>query len=492
MLPWSAHVRDNRAVAAFARRAADALFWQLLALWTVLGLDRPIGDGDECYHAQVLREMLRSGDYLHARWYGAITYERPPLMYWLAAPFSALVHGEVGVRLSSALAGLLTLGVVYHVAWSLWQRRSVAVVAVLLLAGAPSYHVFTRSFMSDPPLLLALTLALAGTIWAQRERRALPLAAAGLGMAFAIGSFAAGVPALALLPWLARAQLRHGDRRTLLTGLLTLSALALAPIALGLWLDSERFVREHFMSNLLQHGSVRVFAYARSIVDRDGPLVAAWLALGSAGALVLGLRSRERALQIAGSYALADLVLMSLLGPRAPQSVLPLYPAAALGAAGVYAAALRRFERLRAPLWAASVPAIALVIGLASQHFGGGSDDLFERPEGKILGLRARSIAQPGERVYLYEWYGFALGYYAEHRVELLTSSPERFAQLHVAGGSIARAKAAALVPPPPAASGSRILIAGNAADLNRTSWLEMGQVLAAVPPYSLAYATVR
>lgn len=486
-------------MAAFARRAADALFWQLLALWTVLGLDRPIGDGDECYHAQILREMMQSGDYLHARWYGAITYERPPLTYWLAAPFSALVPGEVGVRLSSALAGMLTLGVVYHVAWTLWQRRSVAVVAVLLLAGAPSYHVFMRSLMSEPPFLLALTLALAGTIWAQRERRALPLAAAGLGMAFAIKSFAAGVPALALLPWLVRAQLRHGDRRTLLTGVFTLSALALAPIALGLWLDSARFVREHIVFNLLQraHGGFvgiggGVFAYARSIMYRDGPAVAAWLVLGSVGAIVLGLRSRERALQIAGSYALADFVLMSLLGTHLPHYVLPLYPAAALGAAGVYAAALRRFARLRSPLWAAGVPAIAIVIGLASQRFGGGSDYLFERPEGKILGLRARGFAQAGERLYAYEWYGFALGYYSGHRVELLTSSPERFAQVNFAGGSIARAKAAALVPPPPAASGSRILIAGHAGDLSRASWLQMGQVLAAVPPYFLAYATVR
>jgi 4-amino-4-deoxy-L-arabinose transferase-like glycosyltransferase len=486
-------------VSAFARRAAEALLWQLLALWTVLGLDRPIGDGDECYHAEIMRQMMRSGDYLHPRWYGVVTHSRPPLMYWLAAPFSAWIPGEVGVRFSSALASFLTLGVMYQVTWTLWQRRSVAVLAVLLLAGAPSFHVFTRTLMSEAPFVLALTVALVGTLRAQRERRALPLAAAGLGCAFAVKSLAAGVPAVALAPWLVRAQLRHGDRRTLWAGLLTLTLLALAPFALGLWVDGSEFVHDQIVFNLLERargGYVGMggglFAYVKSVLFRDGPVVSAWLVIGSAGALVLGLKLRQRALQIVGSYALAELALMSLFGTRLPHYILPLYPAAALGAAGVYAEASRRFERLRAPLWAAGVCVIALVIGLVSQRYGGGADYLFERPESKILGLRARNVANPGERVYAYEWYGFAIGYYADRPVELLTAKPERFAQVNFAGGPIERAKAAALVPPPPAAAGSRILIAGHVADLSRAHWLEVGEVLAASPPYFLAYATVR
>ena len=51
-----------------SRNAARALrlsAWALLALWTLLGLDRPIGDGDESLHAEMLRQMIRSGDYLH-------------------------------------------------------------------------------------------------------------------------------------------------------------------------------------------------------------------------------------------------------------------------------------------------------------------------------------------------------------------------------------------------------------------------------------------
>src|ERR1700755_339170 len=77
------------------RRTLLALFWLAIVALTALGLDRPVGDGDESMHAEILREMLRSGDVLHTRWYGVALNERPPLVYWLPAPFSPLVHGRV-------------------------------------------------------------------------------------------------------------------------------------------------------------------------------------------------------------------------------------------------------------------------------------------------------------------------------------------------------------------------------------------------------------
>jgi len=114
------------------------LLWIAMAGFTWLGLRDAIGDGDESVHAEMLREMLRSGDYLQPRWYGVALAERPLLMYWLAAPFAALIHGELGVRASSALASLATLAIVYSIALRAWGRASAGAVAVVLLAGAPS------------------------------------------------------------------------------------------------------------------------------------------------------------------------------------------------------------------------------------------------------------------------------------------------------------------------------------------------------------------
>jgi 4-amino-4-deoxy-L-arabinose transferase-like glycosyltransferase len=89
------------------RRTLVALLWLALAAFTALGLGDAIGDGDESVHAEMLREMLRSGDYLHTRWYGVALAERPQLVYWLAAPFAALISGELGVRraITTSVAG---------------------------------------------------------------------------------------------------------------------------------------------------------------------------------------------------------------------------------------------------------------------------------------------------------------------------------------------------------------------------------------------------
>src|SRR6476661_5092097 len=70
------------------RRLMTWALWLWLLTFTFLGLDHAIGDGDECVHASALRDMIRAGDFLHLRYHGMLTLERPLLPYWLAAPFA--------------------------------------------------------------------------------------------------------------------------------------------------------------------------------------------------------------------------------------------------------------------------------------------------------------------------------------------------------------------------------------------------------------------
>src|SRR6185295_3947480 len=103
----------------------------------------------EVRHAQTLREMMDSGDYLTPRWQGVPSYTRPQTQYWLAAIFAHVVDGEVGMRLSSALCSLAALWIVWALAIRWTRRADAAALAVLLCAGAPSFHVYSRSLMSE-------------------------------------------------------------------------------------------------------------------------------------------------------------------------------------------------------------------------------------------------------------------------------------------------------------------------------------------------------
>jgi 4-amino-4-deoxy-L-arabinose transferase-like glycosyltransferase len=470
-----------------AARALRLVAWAMLALWTLFGLDRPIGDGDESMHAEILRQMIRSGDYLHTRWYGVVLHERPPLIYWLALPFAQLSSSEVAVRMSCALMSFGTLLLIYRMACRLWAQPNAALFGSILLAAVPSYHVYTRTLMSEAPYLLALTVALWGSIRALEDRSGLLLAAAGLGAAMAIKSLAAAVPLLALAPWLAWAQYRRGSVRSALAGIGIFLALAAPFFVLSYLEDPALFVREHIGFHLLQRARGGVLgmgggllAYARSIPYRDGP----WITLLLLAVVGASAHLRRSPLLLLSSYIVLFFVAMSLIGTHLPHYILPIYPAAALAAAGV-------LSQLQRPLWQALAPALAGLTLVASLPYSGGRDALFERPFGKILGQKAREL--PRDRpLYAYEWYGLSLGYYADRPVVLLTALPERFASINFPMGAIARAHAAALVPPLPAAEGESIVIAGHVSDLSQAKWFTISNVLAAAPPYFLAEARIQ
>ncbi len=76
---------------------AYVLFFHALGGIGFLGPDEP-------RYASVARAMFESGDYVTPRLMGETWFEKPVLMYWLAAAgYAVLGVGEVAARLPSAL-----------------------------------------------------------------------------------------------------------------------------------------------------------------------------------------------------------------------------------------------------------------------------------------------------------------------------------------------------------------------------------------------------
>jgi 4-amino-4-deoxy-L-arabinose transferase-like glycosyltransferase len=474
-----------------------AALWLWIAGFTFAGLDDPIGDGDEHVHATILRDMLRSGDYLRPRWQGALVLERPLLPYWLAAPFSIAVPGEVGVRLSSALASFATLLVVFAAARAVWKRADVAFVATLLLAGSPSFHAYSRTLMSDPLLVLGIAVATASALLARREPRWLIGVAFGIGFGIAAKTLIAVVPVLGLLPWLVAPARRlvesaHG-RRSVSLVLAALAVTALPYYVLETALHGEAFLRAHFGVSLAARatadGGISLpgghAGYLLWIPRSEGPLAALWLSLGSAGALVWGWRKKNADLALLGAQASTVLVLMSLLATRLPHYLLPAYPAAALAVAGLYAEASARLGVPGRAFSALLGPALAMAVLLEARAHPGGYEYLLQRAASRDLGVVAQRVTAPQQAVYAYEWYGPALAYYAERPVRLLTEDPQAHAL-------VSRfAVPSRLVPPPPEPAGSQIVVSAEPELLSSCRWLRVEEVLARSPPIILVRARV-
>ena len=179
-----------------------------LALLTFLGIGHAFGNGDEVIYAQNIREMRESGNWGVLQWQGVLTFQRPTAPFVLSMAGESVFGGEFGLRAPMALFSLLTLGIVYWASWLCTRRRDAAAIAAVLCATVPSYHLFTRSLLSDAPFLSYDNPGPTGTIWALTDKRGIVVAASALGARSPSRAWRQG-PRLPLAPWLVYALYRH-------------------------------------------------------------------------------------------------------------------------------------------------------------------------------------------------------------------------------------------------------------------------------------------
>jgi len=127
--------------------------------WWLYGLF----DVDEGFYGAVVAEMNRRGEWITPLYNGKPWFEKPILLYWLAKPCLMLFGEMFGPRLPSILTTLGTYGVV---AWFANRRfgEKTGQVAVLMLASSLLVVGTGRMMMTDLPLLLCFTAAMA-TFW---------------------------------------------------------------------------------------------------------------------------------------------------------------------------------------------------------------------------------------------------------------------------------------------------------------------------------------
>jgi 4-amino-4-deoxy-L-arabinose transferase-like glycosyltransferase len=159
---------------------------------------------DEPRYASVARGMFESGDYLTPRLLGEPWFEKPVLMYWLAAIGFALIGvGETAARLPSAVAATLSTLALFWCGRRLYSRGT-GFAAALILATSAGFIGLSRAASMDMLLSTSLTLALvfflvgANTEGPSRSRYFyLFYAALGVGV-LAKGPVAVLLPVLAL------------------------------------------------------------------------------------------------------------------------------------------------------------------------------------------------------------------------------------------------------------------------------------------------------
>ncbi len=107
-------------------------------------------DWDEINFAESAREMIVTGDYLNVRINFELFWEKPPLFIWMQV-LSMKLFGinEFAARIPNAVAGILTLSLLYNAGRTLFNRRF-GLLWALVYAGSMLPHFYFKSGLIDP------------------------------------------------------------------------------------------------------------------------------------------------------------------------------------------------------------------------------------------------------------------------------------------------------------------------------------------------------
>ena len=315
----------------------------------LLGLGAvPFDDPGEGMHAEIARELLRSGPGLPLTLNGVAYLDKPPLLYaLLAGAFSVAGTREAPARAVSAAAALVTIAATAWLGARLLGGRS-GLVAGLALSTSLGFFVYGRYVRPETLLLATLAvgfaLALTALVESSRARMIAGLAVFGLA-ALAKDPLAALGPPLAI-----GLALALGGRARPLERWLPWPGVILGLVlAFGWWAMAEYSTPGFAWYTVVDNHLLNV-ARARHFPDEDIPLGAgeflAVAALGIVPWIVPAVASvvrlvRRRAWRepeelpwvALALWAIGVLGLTALSPFRLPHYGLPAYPALALLAA---------------------------------------------------------------------------------------------------------------------------------------------------------------
>jgi 4-amino-4-deoxy-L-arabinose transferase-like glycosyltransferase len=367
--------------------------WLLLLLWLLTlpmlcaGLGEPVVKRtQEARVLETAREMYTSNDWRN--WMipvlnGQVRMKKPPLAYWVAAGmFRWMGVNELAGRLPFAVAGWLTIALVYRFGRDLFNPRFGFLAAAMLLTS----FLFFRSFRlaeTDSLAAVFVTASIYGFWGATRAGRRGAFVRFHLGALFAaMAVLAKGGPAVFPFLFLVALAIVERNGAILYRFLLSGAPITFAVIG-GTWYVYAYFsAYAHVLGSELgviaigeDHGGW-FWDYFPAIFTGAGP----WT-----GLLILGLigavrrwrqEARSRTLLI---YAAVIFLPLCLIGNKQPHYLVPLAPALAmLCAFAVERGALGENERdaaaVRAVFWitvAVTFAAPAAVLYVARKQHGG-------------------------------------------------------------------------------------------------------------------------
>jgi len=243
------------------------LFAFLAALYLVRLGAGSLWDNSEPTYGEIVKEMLRTGDWLTLHFDYKPWYIHPPLWFWTAASSVSLFGlNEFALRLPSAIFGVLTAIAVYLAGRRLYGELA-GLLSALALGTSLEVIVLSRLAYLDSMLLFFTTVATLWIFFAVRDgdRRAFWKAI----VAAALGTLTKG-PVAVVLPLLVLVAFLVWTRRPFWRGLPWVGGALVYLLLAGAWffaqwsINGDGFIRSYF-------GSSNVGRFLSPFENQPGP-----------------------------------------------------------------------------------------------------------------------------------------------------------------------------------------------------------------------------
>jgi 4-amino-4-deoxy-L-arabinose transferase-like glycosyltransferase len=296
---------------------------------------------DEPRYAEVAREMFASGDYISPRLAGCLWFEKPALLYWMAASaYHVFGVNEFAARFPSALAALGAVIFVYY-ALSRAVSHSMGLVSSVALATSGLFIGYARSATTDMVMASAMSIAFLSAFLFTVTKRARNLhwilCWAAVGAALLAKGLVAIVFAVAILIiyFYIAGQLKSIGWRYWLVGLAVMVMVAgvwyVPVMARHGWTFFDKFIMEHHFERYLteKHSHPQPVYYYLLIAPAG---LAPWtFFLIPAIARIRRLRPRAVRRDLLAAFAWvwagAMIIFFSFSSSKLPGYILPAIPA---------------------------------------------------------------------------------------------------------------------------------------------------------------------
>ena len=126
-------------------------------------------ESSEARYAEIAREMVTTGDYLHPSLLGIHHYHKPPVTYQLTAlGYQIFGVNEFGARFFLAVALLLQVFFVYKIGRLLFKNEKKAMASALIYFSFPVVLIAARNLTTDAFLTTFILWAL--YFWLLRKK----------------------------------------------------------------------------------------------------------------------------------------------------------------------------------------------------------------------------------------------------------------------------------------------------------------------------------